>query len=347
MNDLPEHLTDTAADVIKPDWDLMGWGEKDETDSARLENEQKVTDAAIARCPSQFVARAEKKFQPEFHHKISQLMKRYSYEEGSTDLCLVDEIVYGQRVKYRQQKTGSCTISNAFRCWRRRADLEVVGYGQLEDGLGKKEWTPDTGAFYAPLSYGIAREIGGLRRGDGGFCGSTIESLMGGVLDCNDPDLLTILKQLGSAENGDFPEPISNSTYRTFQNWTYNDRLKSNRIAPLIESERVTDVQRLAQLLGEWKPCLMCSMLAVKFDKRVDGMATYTIDRSDRWAHAMCWCGRIKFGGKAYLLLSNESWPNQPVYPIEISIVEEIFRIYRPEILSMGEIDLPDAKIAA
>lgn len=347
---MAEPLSHLAADDYVPelDWSKLGWGLENHTENTRKYIEATLFEKAVAKSPASFTQREAKALQPTFAAKWEKFQKDRGYEEGSADLSIIDEYYYGRRFHWRPQATGSCTVSNTFRMATRRILWEILAKGQLEETLGNTEYGPDTVSFYAPLSYGIARQLGGLRSGDGGFCDTTIESLMMGVLDCNNGKLNEILHSLGADSENDYPEPSSTAVYRKFQNWTYNDTLKPFLETPLVESVKCTNTDKLVENLRQYKPAIMCSMLAVKKGGTHQGMTYFIADRNNQWAHNMCWAGIIVWHGRTFLLLSNESWQDNLIYPIPIEEVQDvIFPRYRPEVQTLGEFDLKDSQIEA
>ena len=343
--DTLQHL---AIEDFQPPVNELGWGLRGQTEDAIKKIEATAFEAATSKSPQVFQQRPVGEIDPVMKEKWDKFQADKGYEEGSADLSLVDEFVHGRRFEWLPQKTGSCTLSNAFRCWTRRGEWQRLCLGQLEEPHGHKAYGPDTVAFYVPLSYGIARELGGIRNGDGGFCSTTIDSLTRGVLDCNNTKLLELLRKLNANGETDFPEPQDNRVYRTFQSWTYNKFFADELESPLVESVKVTNALQLLEILRQYKPVLNCSMLAVKKGGEHFGLTYFVADRNNSWAHAMCWCGVIVWHGRVFLLLSNESWPGAPIYAIPFEEVDEmIFPRYRPDALSMGEIDQKDAVIAA
>jgi hypothetical protein len=330
------------------DWSHLGWGEETEREDSKRYRDATLLEMAMNRRPALFQPQPVREFEPGPMNAFLELHKQKGYEDGSCDLSLIDEFYWGRRFHWLPQDTGSCTISNTFRCWVRRALFETLMRGQLENNLGKQEYGRDTVSFYAPLSYGIARQKGNLRRGDGGFCSTTIDSLMEGVLDCNNGRLSEILNNLRADSERDYPEPRSTAVYRNFQNWTYNEELKPFLTSPLVESIKVTSAATLDDQLKQFKPAIMCSMLAVKRGGDHQGLSYFVADTRNQWAHNMCWCGRVVWHGRTFFLLSNESWRDDLIYPIPAEHVDEvIFPRYRPEVMTLGEIDLDDSKIAS
>lgn len=327
-------------------WDYLGWGEESQTFDERLYIEETAIERAMSAQPSRFQWRDPSALDAVVAARWQAYQEAKGYDAGSCDLTLFGDFVFGRRFHWLPQKTGSCTISNTFRMAYRRQLWEIVARGELEELLGRDEFGPDTVAFYAPLSYGIARQIGGLRSGDGGFCGPTIESLMLGVLDCNNERLSSILRQHGATAQRDYPEPQDNRVYRTFQNWTYNDELKSQLKCPLTESVKVTTVEQLDRACEEYKPVIMCSMLAVMRGGEYRGLSYFVPNPRDRWAHNMCWGGKIIWQGRTFYLLSNESWRDDLIYAIPADAVEDIFRRYRPECMTLGAWDMENSLAA-
>lgn len=348
---MSHELTHLATDVYVPpnvDWSHMGWGLETQPEQEKRYIEATALEKAMSANPAAFTQRDPKYLDPTIKAKWDAFQASKGYDEGSCDLTLIDEFYYGRRFYWLPQKTGSCTISNAFRMHFRRITWELLLKGQLETPLGSTEFGSSSAAFYAPLSYGIAREIGGLRNGDGGFCGPTIESLMRGVLRCNNGKLLELLNKLGADSEKDFPEPQDNSVYRAFQSWKYNSLLEPFLTDPLLESVKVSNVDTLVKNLEDYKPSIMCSMLAVKKGGSHQGLTYFVADRNNTWAHNMAPGGKVIWKGRTFILLSNESWQPNLIYPMPIEEWEDvIFPRYRPEIQTMGEIGLQPAVVAA
>lgn len=327
-------------------WDKLGWGLKQSVN--RGEFDTRLMEKAQDERPALFMPRERKTMDPEMEVKWLKFLADKGYDEGSADLSLIEEFVYGQNWHWLPQKTGSCTISNSFRGNVRRILAEIILFGQAEEPLGSTEFGTTSAAYYAPLSYGLARQKANIRSGDGGWCEPTIWSLEQGVIPCNNGQLNEILHRLNADRETDLPEPQDNNVYRRFQNWTYNDQLKPFLVYPLVESVSVKDVDTLDEQMKEYKPVIMCSMIAIRKVGDHDGLAVYAQDPRNQWAHNMCWMGRIVWKGKTYMLLSNESWGKRIVYPIEINEVARMLKSNRGVVCqSLGEHDLENSKIAA
>lgn len=330
-----------TGDVKLPDGfnNWFGWGEQTQTESELFALEQTTYEQAVARQPSLFTGKEEREWEPTLYGKFQEFMKSKGYDEGSFDMTLIDEFLFGRRMHWLPQDTGSCTISNTFRPWIRRVLAELMFKGQLEEPTGSTEFGPTSISFYAPLSYGIARQLGGLKGGDGGFCEETIKSLMMGVVLCNNGKLLEILNSLNAASEKDFPEPRSASVYRRFQNWTYNDVLKPFLTCPLVESEKITSPDALRERAKKLKPAIQCSSVAIKKGGEFKGLTFYVRDPNNSWAHNMSWQGFIIWQGRMFDLLSNESWGPNIIYPIPTESTEDIFR-RNVTVQTLGELDL-------
>jgi hypothetical protein len=348
---MSNELTHLATEVYTPqnlDWSHMGWGLESQPEQEKRYSEAVALEKAMSSNPMAFTQRDPKYLDPEIKAKWDKFQDSKGYDPGSCDLTLIEEFYYGRRFHWLPQKTGSCTVSNAFRMHFRRVLWELLLKGQLETPLGTTEYGSSCAAYYAPVTYGIAREIGGLRNGDGGFCGPTIESMMRGVLRCNNGKLLELLNQLKADGEKDFPEPQNNAVYRAFQAWKYNALFAPFLTDPLLESVKVSNTDTLIKNLEDYKPSIMCSMLAVKKGGTHQGLTFFVADRGNTWAHNMAWGGKIVWKGRTFGLLSNESWQNNLIYPIPIEEIQDvIFPRYRPEVQTMGEVGLQQAVIAA
>jgi hypothetical protein len=347
MENFPDHLADVDVSPPTNSWDDFGWGEESLTEDERVYAEESQLEKQVAMAPALYQKRDAQQWDPVVKKKFDEFQKAKGYEDGSCDLTLIGDFIFGRRYSWLPQKTGSCVVSNTYRPASRRMLVEILLRGQLEELLGRDEFGPNTISFYAPLSYGIMRELGNLRGGDGGFCSPMIESLMRGCLDCNNGRLNEILTRLGATGDRDYPEPQSNAVYRKFQNWSYNNELSTFLECPLVESVKVTNRQDLVKAAEEYKPTIMCSMTAIKRAGTHAGLTYFVEDRGNQWAHCMSWQGRIFWGGREYDLLSNESWKAGLIYPIPAEETESIFRRRRPECLTLGEFDMKDSKVVA
>src|SRR5690606_10052384 len=144
---------------------------------------------------------------------------------------------------WEDQFIGSCVISNTFRGYVKRQLIQTALFGQPVEWLGREEFGPNSIAPYAPWSYGMMRKRGNLRGGDGGFCAPMGASLLlDGVIPCSSPLLQALLKELNANTDKDYPEPRSNSIYRQFGDWKYNERLLPDACGRLLDTDNVTNV---------------------------------------------------------------------------------------------------------
>lgn len=263
---------------------------------------------------------------------------------GSNDLTLLDEFVFKKTFLYLPQLIGSCVVSNTFRAWVLRLMYQIVVRGEPMEYLGRDEFGPNSMAFYAPVSYGLMRRRGGLRGGDGGFCAPMGESLSkDGVLMCNTPRLLEILKGLGADRPNDFPEPQSNGVYRSFGNGAYLDELKPYMDFPLRECPEITSEDQAWELAGAGKPSFWCSNIAIKkVGTHPDGFAIHADDPGNSWAHNMSKHGRmIASDGAGFYRWSNESWGVTHVYNIARATVKKWIQSGRISAMAIGQIEGP------
>lgn len=329
----------------------MGWG----TDPTmpidlRHEHESRVFDRLASDMPVAYRMRSYTEPTNPMMNRLRKLHDEAGYGSDSFDLTLMDYLVYGKRLGWLPQKTGSCVISNSLRPWVRRALWEVVVKGDAEELIGRNEFTPNNLSFYAPFSYGCGRRRGNLKGGterdDGSFCESQFESFIkDGVVLCNNGKLLEILSKLESTKDQDFPEPQNNAVYRRFQNWEFLDTLLPFADFRLLESPKVNDIDTHIQLAKQWKPMSVCSSVAIqRIGKHKDGFDIHAQNPRDSWAHCMSFQGFFTASdGKVYVRLSNESWGANIIYNIP---VEEVSRWYSRRMLTsqaIGEIDLPDS----
>jgi len=325
----------------------MGWGD-DTTVSidARHDRENQFYDVISSDMPVAFRARNTEVPDTPLVRKFRELHNSKGYGPDSFDLTLIDEMVFGRRLSWLPQKTGSCVISNTFRPWTRRMLFEICVRGDAEEFIGRNEFTPNNLAFYAPFSYGCGRRRGNLRNGDGGFCETQYESLIkDGVVLSNNGKLLEILTKLNATNDRDFPEPQDNAVYRRFQGWEFLDTLLPFADFRLLESPKVTNIQQHIDLHKQFKPMSVCSGIAIqKIGKHKDGFDIHAQNPRDSWAHCMSFQGYFTASdGKVYIRLSNESWGPNIIYNIP---VEEVDRWYSRKLLTVqaiGEIDLPDS----
>jgi hypothetical protein len=329
----------------------MGWGDDNNTPiDKRHDHESRLFDKLASDMPVAYRARESVEISNPMMDRLRKLHDSKNYGSDSYDLTLIDEMIYGKRLQWLPQKTGSCVVSNTFRPWTRRALFEVVVKGDAEELLGRNEFSTNNLSFYAPFSYGCGRRRGNLKgnteRNDGSWCEIQYESLIkDGVILCNNGKLLEILSKLNAVGDQDFPEPQNNSVYRRFQNWEFLDTLLPFTDFRLLESPRVTDIDSHLALHKQFKPMSVCSGIAIhKIGTHKDGFPIHAQNPRDSWGHCMSFQGYFTASdGKVYIRLSNESWGANLIYNIP---VEEVSRWYSRKavtVQAVGEIDLPDS----
>lgn len=325
----------------------MGWGTDDTMPiHKRHYTEEKIYEKNSNDFPVAYKIRPSSSPSEFITNKFREYMNSKGYGNDSADMTLLDEFVFRKRFAWFKQDTGSCVISNTFRPWVRRCIYELAIKGDAEEYFGRNEFSSKNISFYAPFSYGCGRRRGGLRGGDGSFCEVQYESLIkDGVLLCNTPKLLEILKRLGADKDNDFPEPRSVSVYRRFQNWEFLDELLPYADFRLLESPKVKDMDTHLQLSREYKPSSVCSGIAIhKIGKHRDGFDIHAQNTRDSWAHNMSFQGHFQASdGKIYIRLSNESWGANVIYNIPIEEVDRWYKRRMITVQAIGEIDLPDA----
>lgn len=318
----------------------MGWvGSPDQ--------ERKALDTLQSAVPIVFSSTYPSDIMPEIETKWNLFQKSKGRHDGSCDLTLLDDFVFGRNYAWEDQFIGSCVISNTFRGHVKRQLIQTALFGQPVEWLGKEEFGPKSIAPYAPWSYGMMRKRGNLRGGDGGFCEAMGQSLLlDGVLPCNSPLLLTLLKQLGADTEKDFPEPRSNRIYRAFGDWKYNDILLPDACCRLLDSDVVTSVDQQVELGKVCKPLFQCSMIAIKkVGTHKDGFAIHARDTQNQWAHNMGWQGFfIASDGRRFHRLSNESWGDEIIYNIPDEELDDWYKRRLPSTMSIGQIDLKLSK---
>lgn len=335
-----------ADENVKPPNPQFGWTDGTVTlDQAhyleqvgreRLENDMPIV------CRTRIVAAPL----PEIEKQWKQFQKDKGRYEGSADWTLLDEFVIKKVLIWLPQIIGSCVMSNTFRGWVIRLMYQIGFLGMPQEYLGRNEFGSINYSFYGPYNYGAARKRANMRGGDGLYCEAMAESLVkDGVVACNTPKLLEILKKLGADREKDFPEPQNASVYRSFGNWNYIDDLRQYADFPLENCPSVKSVDELREHLKAGSPCFQCSGLAVKkVGTHKDGFAVHARNPSDSWSHNMCWHGVFYASdGKEYFVLSNESWGLGYVYNIPTEEVEDWFRRRNITVAAIGNIRGPQS----
>lgn len=325
----------------------MGWGDDHAMPiHQRHDYESQLFDKLASDMPIAYRAKDSVEIDNPTMTKFRALHDSKNYGSDSYDLTLIDEFVYGRRLAWLPQKTGSCVISNAFRHWVRRAEFEITIKGDAEERLGRNEFTSNNLSFYAPFSYGCGRRRGNMKGSDGSWCEIQYESFIkDGVILCNNGKLLEILTKLNAVGDKDFPEPQNDNVYRRFQNWEFLDTLLPFTDFRLLESPKVTDIGLHMSLSKQFKPMSVCSGIAItKIGTHKDGFPIHAQNTRDSWGHNMSFQGYFTASdGKVFIRLSNESWGPNIIYNVPVEEVERWYTRKMITVQAVGEIDLPDS----
>lgn len=335
-----------ADEVIEPaDLSTMtGWTNGDMSEKQAFAMENLELDRLEDDMPVAFRKREAKEPIPAIWEKWVEFQKSKGRSEGSNDLSIIDEFMFGKDFAWKPQIIGSCVMSNTFREYVARMMYEIGLLGVAEEYIGLNEFGPDNFSFYCPWSYGMARRRANMRGGDGLYCAPMAESLLkDGVLPCSTPKLLELTRRLGVNGDTDYPEPQSKRVYRAFGNWQYLDELKPYSAYPVEESVRVNNVDQLWDLLGEGKPAFVCSMEAIrKVSEHKDGFPIHARNPYNRWAHNMGVIGRILASdSRRFFVWNNTSWGRNHVYIREADEVQSSFNARRLTMMSIGEVRAP------
>lgn len=339
-----------ADDVIVPEGKQFGWtdGRMNLEEAAR--REAKALGSLQDELPEVFAAKEPIFLVPAIAEKWDEYQKSKGRGAGSNDLTLIEDFSFGRNYAWEDQFVGSCVISNTFRGWVKRCIAQIALEGESVEYLGLDEFGPGSIAPYAPWSYGQMRRRGGLRRGDGGFCGPMGESLMkDGVLPCSSEKLNTLLARLGHNNERDYPEPVSKSLYREFGDWSYLDELAPDACCPLEDSDWVKNLDDHIRFEDERKPMFQCSGIAIrKVGTHSDGFAIHARDPRNSWAHNMGWQGFfIASDGRRFHRLSNESWGDEVIYNIPSEELEDWYMRRNVSTMTIGRIHLKPSTLSA
>lgn len=283
-------------------------------------------------------------FDPIAWKLFDEFQKSKGRSEGSFDWSLLDEWLWKADICYLPQLIGSCVMSNTLPLLPMRMTIQIALLGRAEEYLGLKEFGPNSFAPYGPWNYGMARKRANMKGGDGLYCEAMQSSLMkDGILPCNTPELLTLLKKLGVANDHDLPEPQNESVYRAFGNWNYIDDLKKYSDYILTESPVPTSVEEVLALLRVGKPIFVCSSNAIKkVGEHKDGFPIHKRDTANSWPHNMNFQGIWKASdGEEFIRHGNTSWRPKNIYNIPVSEVNTWFNQNRLSVATIGNINSP------
>lgn len=331
-----------GADEIIPKKNLTGWtdGKIDLLDALRIEREGE--ERIMAEMPSSSIITDSIPLLPEIAKEWEEFQKSKGRFPGSCDWTLLDEFVTNTSLLWLPQIIGSCVVSNSIRGWTIRNMYQIVMLGLSQEYLGRSEFGSANYSPYGPFSYGLARMGTGIR-GDGLYCEAMVKAYLRGVLSCSVPKLLEITTKLGINQERDYPEPQSESVYRSFGNGNYINELLPYMDFPLLECPYIKTEEQLDRMMNDCKPVFQCSGIAIKkIGEHKDGFAIHGRDPNDSWAHNMCWHGKlIASNGDKFYRMSNESWGKQHLYNIPVPQVVDWFKNRNVTCAAIGMIDAP------
>jgi hypothetical protein len=328
---------------VGPDLRLFGWAPGADLQSA-VNREREGTERLLNDMPVAMKASADYDPLPDLLKQWNEFQKSKGRYAGSCDWSILDEFSLGTSLLWLPQKIGSCVVSNTLRGWVIRLMYQIVILGLPFEYLGRNEFGSTNYSFYAPYTYGSARRRGGMSGSDGLYADVMAESLIkDGVLSCNTPVLLDLLKQTGNNSNNDFPEPQNDSFYRQWGDWKYLDTVKQYADYALEECIPCTNAEQLMTNLKNCKTTFNCSMLAIAIaGTHKDGFTMHKRDPNNQWAHNMCFHGFFAASdGEIFFRFSNESWGPNYIYNIPFREVEDWFKNRNVTAYSMGMIRGP------
>ena len=341
-----------GADVIevpKNLRDMCGWSDKEHPDESTLiDIERRSFGALIEESPQSFTTLLAREPVGEMLAKWNQFQMDRGRYPGSNDLSLLDEFVHGAPLVWLPQLIGSCVCSNTKRPWVARLMWQIMLLGDPFEFLGRNEFGSANYAFYCPFQYGLARQKANMRRGDGLYCAPFTWSLMQGVLRCDQPELIALLKRYGLAAANDLPEPQGRDgmkLYREFGAHQHIGSLRPHIKYPMAESPQVTSADQLWDLALAGKPAFVCSMEAIhKVGTHPDGFAIHARNPRDQWAHNMSFQGVfVASDGERFFRESNESWGEKHIYNRRFDEVARAFSTNRLTVQAIGEIKGPES----
>ena len=331
-----------ADEVIVPDLNKMtGYGPRCAEADDLIDFEKRFLARQHEETPEIFQTTEQPPIDPRILKKWDDFQLSKGRYPGSADWTLLDEFCFALVLVWLPQIIGSCVMSNTFRAYVIRMMYQIFLQGRSQELLGKSEFGVNNLSFYCPFTYGYARRKANMRRGDGLYCGPMAWALGEGVITCDTPKLLEITRANGVNRDSDYPEPQSKSFYRAMGNWKYLDELSPFMGNRVLDGPEVTSASQLWDLLGECKPCYVCSDEAIhKVKTHPDGFAIHARNPRDVWYHNMGIHGRlVASDGARFFRWSNESWGLKHVYTREYDEVDRSIRSGRLTIRAIGEID--------
>lgn len=326
----------------------MGYGVQEDPDNLNLLKDKVYINKLASETPMQFVRRAPKKGNDRVLSLVNDALQKDGFESGSMSLRYLSVPLFGECIKWSAQLIGSCVASGAMRAITYRTIAEILVFGDLEYMLGYEVTGMNSVAPFAPYHYGCGRRRGGLRGGDGSFCGAQIEALQkDGILMCSAPGLSRVV----GTNARDYPETQDTRLYRQFGDWKYlDDFVEEARRIRLAESNvinyRNIEEDKEDCVVG-LKPAMICSNwgFAPSY-KHKDGFWVYK--RSGQWAHNMTRSGyRVATDGNWFVEITNSWGPDAHRDGEHFYVPIEVFEQWMKQAnaATIGELDLIDQSV--
>ena len=326
----------------------MGWGLENQTQAERMTSEKVAAERMAREQPScMFEKPARAPQDSGILTKVMDLQKADGIEDGFA-FHYLEKAVWGVFLTWLAQTIGSCVASGGMRAVFGRTMVEIFLLGQPEEFFGTE--TPNINSAnsictFAPYSYGVGRQIGGIDNGgDGSFCGAHIQGAMQkGYLPC---------WALGLDKYTDqFPEPLtSESTYKKWGDNSYRTvRNNFDTIAgdfKLTESVPVSDTQKAIEFLKDHKkPFQICSSWGFAPKSKIPGTEFWIYVRSGSWPHNMTVYGAVKIKGNWYIIIKNSWGMNAHKNGDYFLVTAEDFGSWlrAAECRTIGELTLPES----
>lgn len=326
----------------------MGWGIGEQSIKERYEAEHVALEKMAEAMPAcTFEQRARDVVDSPILEKTNELMMADDVEDGFS-FHYLEAAIWGALIVWIAQSIGSCVASGGMRGIFARTIAQIFLFGEAAEFFGTVK--PDQNsakslASFAPYSYGVGRQIGGIDSGgDGSFCGAHIQGLMGGILPCWASGLDQFCKQ--------FPEPIANEgNYRQWGDRQFRDvRSQFKPVAEefrLKESTKVTSASKGLEFLTQhYKPMMICSSWGFAPAQQISGSKFFIYKRSGSWAHNMTIYGALKIKGNWYIVVKN-SWgmtahKNGDYFLVPIEVFDSWLR--EAECQTIGDLTLPESR---
>ncbi len=119
---------------------FFGWGVPNQEIDDKIKVEDVYFDEAIAKHPVSYQAREPKELDPAMLKKWTDFQASKGYEPGSVEMPLLTEFVFGKKMNWLPQDTGSCVWSNTFRAVVARMLAEIILKGDPEEWFGTTEF---------------------------------------------------------------------------------------------------------------------------------------------------------------------------------------------------------------